>query len=73
MDFNTLSNRIFNGETDFSIQINSNRFNIIVFEDEFLLKINDSDYNYFDTINGLYEKLFINSIPSSQNYQEVTK
>ncbi len=65
MDFNTLSKRIFNGETDLKFEIDSNIINIIVFETEFLLKINDSEYNYFDTINNMYE--FIKSIPSVQS------
>lgn len=66
MNFSSISNRIFNGDTDITFEINSNRFNIIVFEDEFLLKINDSDYSYFDTINGLYEKIQFHSFKVSK-------
>jgi hypothetical protein len=65
MDFNIISDKIFNGDKEITFEINSKSFNIIVFEDEFLLKINDLKYNnleykYFDTINGLYN--FINTI-----------
>jgi hypothetical protein len=65
MDFDQLSSKIFNGETSISFTINSNIFDITVFEDEFLLIINLKEHHYFDSINSLY--YFIISTPYSQN------
>lgn len=53
MDFNTLSSKIFAGETNINIIYNNINYNITVFDDEFLLQFNGENH-YFDTINALY-------------------
>jgi hypothetical protein len=57
MDFNSLSNKILNGETNITITYDNITYRIEVFSDEFLLEINYGhcyEHHYFDTINSIF-------------------